>query len=369
MRGSLVTSAVLHALVLALALLALGSPAPFEVQDTESLPVDIVPIEELTKIQEGDKKAALKDHSSPKETKRQDKVDHAQHTGENNVDLKNPPTPSKRPEETQTAAAPKPIEKITPEKDLKSNDTKVIQKEETAAPKAEPKPAPAPAPKEEPKPAPAPDKTQQAQDLPTLDSIPVPEARPKTEPAKPVETAKAETKPETKPAETQTASKSEDTKKGKEKKETAKSATQRKSDKIADEVAALLNKEDSAGGGAKRSNQKASLGGKKTTGGEKLSQSEIDALRGVIQNNWNIIPGMLDASDIRIKVTFHLDRSGEIVGDPEVQVTGGSGTARDVLASSAKRAVLKSAPFTNLPADKYDAWSEVVVNFDPSDFM
>jgi hypothetical protein len=30
---------------------------------------------------------------------------------------------------------------------------------------------------------------------------------------------------------------------------------------------------------------------------------------------------------------------------------------------------LKSAPFKNLPADKYDAWSEVVVNFDPSQFM
>jgi hypothetical protein len=27
---------------------------------------------------------------------------------------------------------------------------------------------------------------------------------------------------------------------------------------------------------------------------------------------------------------------------------------------------MKSAPFTDLPADKYDSWSDVVVNFDPS---
>jgi hypothetical protein len=35
--------------------------------------------------------------------------------------------------------------------------------------------------------------------------------------------------------------------------------------------------------------------------------------------------------------------------------------------SSARRAVLRSSPFKNLPADKYDSWSEVVVNFDPSE--
>ena len=41
----------------------------------------------------------------------------------------------------------------------------------------------------------------------------------------------------------------------------------------------------------------------------------------------------------------------------------------DAEAVSAVRAVRKSAPFTNLPPDKYDAWSEVVVNFDPSELM
>lgn len=401
MRGSVVTSAILHAIVLAIALLSLGSPPPFEVQPTEALPVDIVPIEELTQIQQGEKTAPLKEKSSPKATKRQDKVDNAENVGDNNVDLKNPPTPSQRPPQTEVAAAPKPADIPKPQEN-QTNDVKDIQKEQTAAPapsdvptptpeptpaKAEPTP---PKPTPEPKPEPKPADTAKAEETPKPDAVPLPSSKPtpekpkqeeaKKEPKvedkpKPVEKpkteakdAKAEAKNQPK-SETKTASVDKKPGKDKEKKETAKSSSSRETDKIADEVAALLNKEDSAGGGAKRSNQEASLGGKKTIGAGKLSQTELDALKGAIQNNWNVIPGMMDAANIRIRVSFHLDRSGEIVGDPEVTVTGGEGSARDVLASSAKRAVLKSAPFKSLPADKYDTWSDVVVNFDPSDFM
>ena len=40
-----------------------------------------------------------------------------------------------------------------------------------------------------------------------------------------------------------------------------------------------------------------------------------------------------------------------------------------MLEGSALRAVMRSSPFKNLPADKYDSWSEVVVNFDPSELL
>lgn len=399
MKGSIVTSAAMHAVILAVALLSLGAPPPMEVQPTEALPVDIVPIEELTNIQQGEKTAPLKDKSSPKATKRQDKIDNADNVGENNIDLKNPPTPSLRPQQQEMAAAPKPAQQPSPVQDT-TNNVKEIQKEQDASappPPDVPTPTPEPAPpkpapaKAEPKPAPKPQETAKAEETPKPDALPVPSQKPVPEKPKQEETkkeeAKKEPKPEDKPkpvekpkteqkaaksekkSETKTASIDSKPGKDKEKKETAKSAASRDTDKLADEVAALLNKEDSSGGGAKRSNQEASLGGKKTLGSAKLSQSELDALKGAIQNNWNVIPGMMDAANIRIRVSFHLDRSGEIVGDPQVTVTGGEGSARDVLASSAKRAVLKSAPFTNLPADKYDTWSDVVVNFDPSDFM
>jgi hypothetical protein len=49
--------------------------------------------------------------------------------------------------------------------------------------------------------------------------------------------------------------------------------------------------------------------------------------------------------------------------------TGGSDSARRALAGGVRRAIMKSRPFKGLPPEKYDAWSEVVVNFDPSAMM
>ena len=108
---------------------------------------------------------------------------------------------------------------------------------------------------------------------------------------------------------------------------------------------------------------------KKTTGGSSLSQSEMDALRGQIQKNWSVISGIEGAEGVIIKVTMKLDQNGEIIGQPDVEASGGSDSARRTLQSSALRAVRRSAPFKGLPPDKYDAWSEVVVNFDPSELL
>jgi hypothetical protein len=78
---------------------------------------------------------------------------------------------------------------------------------------------------------------------------------------------------------------------------------------------------------------------------------------------------MADATGIRIQVKFRLDENGAIIGEPEVSATGGSAQAQQVLMGGARRAVLKSSPFKSLPRDKYDAWAEVIVNFDPSELL
>ncbi|WP_159950854.1 hypothetical protein [Rhizobium sp. 18065] len=344
MKGSLFTSTFLHGLALAAALVTLGSPEKLEVMNMESLPVDIVPIEEFTQIQQGDKKAPLAEKSAPVPTKKPPIAEPAENLGDNKVDLKSPPTPSQRPVEQEVAAAPEKVETPAPVEDTKPNEVKEVVKEETAPP-----PQPEEKPAEE-----APPEEAKAEEIPLPDQAPVPPSRPKVETAKPVEKKpppKTEAKKDTKAQ------------------ETAKSKPQMESDFNADEVAALLNKTDAAGGGAKRSTEKAALGGKTNTGGSKLSQSEMDALRGAIQNNWLITPGMADAQDVRIQVRFELDQDGNLVGNPEATATGGSETAQRVLMSGAVRAVRKSAPFTNLPRDKFDAWSEVIVNFDPSELM
>jgi NACalpha-BTF3-like transcription factor len=207
---------------------------------------------------------------------------------------------------------------------------------------------------------------------------PTPEKAEKPTPAKPDKPSesKAEpTKPDQKKAETKTASaaqsttsKTTDKSKNAEKKETAKSSSSKASDFNADDISALLNKQEASGGGAKRSTEVASLGSQKKTGGSKLSQSEMDALKGIIEGNWNVIPGT-ESDGIQIKVIFRLDESGAIVGNPEVQVTGATGSSANVWKGSALRAIKKSAPFKNLPLDKYDAWSEVEVNFDPTELL
>ncbi len=368
MKASLLTSTALHGVLLALALYSFGSPPAFEVQDVESLPVDIIPVEEMTRILEGEKKATALETPAPKPTTRPDPVKDAQNTGDNDVDLKKVPTPQNSPKEVEVAAAPEKVETPLPNKAEQPNEIKDIIKEADAKTPAT-EVAALPEPKRDVKPEPAPeakaDQTTQETQIPLPDSVPLPTKRP--DQPKPKLEPKKETA-QTQAAQSSTA-KTPERKNEQQKKESAKSTSSKDSDVLAEEVAALLNKQEPSGGGAKRSNKDASLGGNKQSNAAKLSQSEMDALRGAIEENWSVVSGMADAADIRVQVKMKLDQSGAIVGEPQVTATGGSAASRDVLASSARRAVLRSAPFTNLPRDKYEAWSEVIVNFDPSELM
>jgi len=373
MKASIVTSAALHCALLAWALISIGSPEQFKVEDFEAMPVDLVPVEEMTQMQQGDKTAKPNEKPAPKPTAKPTNVENAENMGENKVDLKTPPVPNAKPSNNESAAAPKAVEKPLPQNDPVPNEVKEIMKEETdvepkqvasiTPPKPEITPPTPPKPEETPQEQPEPPKPD-AEALP--DKVPTPVVKPQ---AKPPEQKSAEKPPEKKTEDQAKADeKPTDKKKADKKQEKAKSASSKQSDFNADDIAALLNKQDPSNGGAKSSTEVASLGAKKATGGSKLSMSEMDALRSAIAGNWSVIPGMEGASDVRIKVHMKLDPDGNIIGSPEVEAVGGTNEAtRMALASGAKRAVMKSSPFTNLPKDKYDAWGEVIVNFDPSD--
>lgn len=375
MKTSLGTSFVLHSAALAFALVSLGSPAPMEVAPVEAMPVDIVPVESITQIQEGDKKAPKAEKSAPTPTKKPTNVPDAQNTGDNSVDLKSAPVPVERPVKTESAMAPPKVDKPLPETAKENNEVKEVVKEETAPKPVETASLPQPKPEiqqptpKPPEPTPAPPEAK-VEEAPLPSSVPLPAARPKPEPpkeqAKPVE--KPPEKPVEKKTDTKTAEKPADKKVAEKKQETTKTTKAGESDFNPDEIENLLNKQASPSSGAKSSTQTAALGGKKTTGGNTLSQSEMDALRGQIQENWSSFAGIQGLEGMIIRVTFSLDQQGNIVGQPQVSSTGGSDTARRTMEGNARRAVLKSQPFTGLPADKYDSWSEVAVNFDPSDF-
>jgi colicin import membrane protein len=137
----------------------------------------------------------------------------------------------------------------------------------------------------------------------------------------------------------------------------------------ADDIAALLNREKASGGGAKRSQEMASLGADNNSSAVKLSQSELDSLRGQIQKCWNVTyAGAEGADTLKVSIKMHLDPTGAIEGAPQIVAGGGQDTLRRIASEAARRAVLRCAPY-KLPVDKYDAWSDVIVNFDPSNMF
>jgi len=358
MRFGVVTSTVLHVLVIGAGMVSLSSPKPHDVIDVESLPIDIVPIEEITRVLEGDKKAAVAETPAPTPTTRPSVVPDAQRFGDNSQDTQAPPTPDPKPREVETAALPQASPEPAPRPE----------------PVAEPAPAPAPVPPPAPEPAPA----------PPAEAAPVPEPAPQAEPTpepepKPVETAVATEpalpdtapRPEARPRPPQPVKEAERKEPEKPQRpvtQPAQKTAEKTDDNVLDDVAALLNKEKASGGGAKRSNEQAALGGERKTTGEKLSQSEMDALRQRLGSCWSIPAGAEDGDALRVSVRFRLDRSGNLEGRPEVVAGGSSSGAGRIAAESAVRAVQKCEPF-NLPADKYETWAEVIVNFDPSDMF
>ncbi|MBA5802611.1 hypothetical protein [Rhizobium changzhiense] len=378
MKASVITSAVLHGLVLTWAMVSLGAPESFKVEDFEAMPVDLVPVESITQMQQGDKKAPKKETSAPVPTTRPPTAQPAENAGDNNVDLKTPPVPNAKPSNTEAAAANS-SEKPLPTIDPKPNDVKEINKEETEVEQPKevasiptPKPVEVTPPKPEEKPPEEQAKPEEppkpdAEALP--DKVPTPVVKPQVKPPEPQKVAE---KPPEKPAdEPKAAEKPTDKKKADKKQEVAKSASTMKSDFSADEISALLNKTDPSAGGTKRSTQEASLGNKKSNSGTKLSQSEENAVRGQISSNWSVVSGLAGASEVQLQVRFQLDQAGNVVGDPEVIATGGPDSTRQALKSSVYRAVMKSSPLKNLPADKYEGengWNEMLLTFDASDF-
>ena len=347
MKAGLITSVTLHAMLLGFGLVSLTAPRAFEVADVEALPVDIIPVESITQVQQGDKKAPMAEKPAPVPTSKPDVVAEAQKVGDNSVDLDTPPTPVEKPRPVKAAEAPPPSPEPAPKPAEQAKPEPVKLPEPRPVPVPATEVTPEPQPKQEVKPDPAPEtavaEAPEAESVKLPESAPSPEARPQPPQA---QTAKA---PDRKDAE----------------KPAKKDASKPKSEEKqfdADEVAALLNKDKAAGGGAKRSTEQAALGGDRTTGGSKLSQSEMDALRGQIQRCWNVPAGAMDAEDLPVSGAFRPE------GRPEIISGGGSSGVERAAAESARRAVLQCAPY-NLPADKYDAWADVIVHFDPSEMF
>ena len=265
MRWSLLISLAIHVCILLAAVVVLPSPDEYKVDEPESLPVDIVTLEEFSKRQIQEKKK---------------------------------PEPKPEPEKP---AAPK--VKVVPE--IKKIAPKISEEVKQAAkepqPQPELKPALEPVAEQPPEPEPLEELIKQTEDV-----LPEPEPEPevKKQASAPVPVPRLKPKPPVRKV----------AKKKKKKK--------KKPEFNTDDVAALLNKIDdirsapvsSTLDGAPKTGDIASLLGED----DRISADELDWLRQRIGRCWNVPAGARDAHNLIVKIQIQMDPLGNVIGQPRV---------------------------------------------------
>ena len=92
----------------------------------------------------------------------------------------------------------------------------------------------------------------------------------------------------------------------------------------------------------------------------------MDALREQIGGCWSIDAGITDPDKLKVSVKFNLDRQGKLEGTPTITKSSGNAS----FDRSAIRAIQKcDMRGLAVPSGKYETWSEVIVNFDPTDMF
>jgi outer membrane biosynthesis protein TonB len=305
---NLAASITLHVLVIGWGLVSFSARS-FEATPPESMPVDIISADQLSKITAGSK-TGEKDKPKPLAEKVADAkpVD----------DLVGKIT-EKPPVETEAALPKPPVEKP------------VEKKPDPPKPVAESKP------KDEPKPV------EKKPDPPKVD--PIAEALKHDDAKKPVPKAEAKAAPPQPP--------------------------QKPKERVFDptKMAALLDKRDptrQAATGAQLNSQ-ASLGAAKGTAAT-LSQSELDAMRARLTQLWNVQAGTERPEELVVEVRIRLTKERRLAAAPEV-VSRGTSQRYQAAADAAVRAVLQGQPYNMLRDETYAQWQDIIVTFDPREMF
>lgn len=381
MRPGLAVSATTHALLLAWGLINMSSAKPFDTGPTEALPIEILTPEQFDAMTKGSKVSKKVDAPKVKAEKiaqaDPEPKDDQLPVQKEDVD---PTPPPPAPEPPKAEPPPPPIPTPAPPKP---------EPPKPEPPKAEPKPEPKPEPvKEQPKPAPtpppAPDGELQAAEKKPDEPKPEPpkptppkpdpvKEQPKPTPPKPEpkpEPVKEQPKPEKPKDQPKTEAKNDKPKPETPKKPAQTEPTETKFD--ASKISALLNKKSPG-----RTEVAARETAPETTAGtakgvaSKLSMSQrtgIDnAVREQVMQCWNPPVGAANDGSLAVRVQFTLNPDGTLSGGPTV-MNSSSNPAFRAAAGAATRAVQRCAPL-KLPADAYDYWRQVTINFDPKDMM
>jgi len=303
---TLVASVALHVLVIGWGLVSFSARS-LEAPPPESMPVDIISADQLSKITAGSKTG---EKEKPKPLV--EKVAEAKPVDDTAGKITEKP-------EVKTEAAPEPPPKPV--------EKPVEKKPDPPKPVAEHKP------KDEPKPI------EKKPDPPKVD--PIAEALKKDEAKKPKPKPQAKAAPP-KPPE-----------------------PKRERTFDSSKIAALLDKRDPTRHAAtgEQLNSTASLGAAHGTAAT-LSQSELDALRARLTKLWNVQAGSEHPEELIVDIRIRLTPDKRLAAPPEI-VSRGSSPRYRAAADAAMRAVLQAQPYDMLRPATYDQWKDMIVTFDP----
>jgi len=320
MRLGVPLSFVLHGALFAGMVVNLSQPDPFDVVTAQAVPVDILSPEEFSQVTRGMRTAEPLPTPETPQSVGQSETDRGTDTGgEGRQDAATAADNARATPDTAAPPPPPPPPEPEPEP---------VEAEPEPAPAPEPEVAePEPAPTEEPAPEPEPTQTARF-------SAPAPLARPDVAP-QPVQRPEPVQQPDD-------------------------------SQFNPDEIAALINRDENQGGGGAADQAPATRGAAEGRD-QTLSESEMDALRRQIARCWNPPVGAVGADDLVVRVQMNLAEDGSLRAGASVINSSGN-PAFQAAADSAVRAVRRCAPYS-LPFEKYAAWQNVIVNFDPREML
>jgi outer membrane biosynthesis protein TonB len=342
MRGPFFVSFSAHAAVILASVIALPAFDPFVVDQPPPIPVEIMTVDEFTRLTGGDAKAEPEPAKVAPEPK--DKPAEKPRVAE--------PTPEPKPAPQEVAALATEVEPLPmPSIEPKPQPVPPPQALTPPAPPqpALPKPEPAPAAKAEPAPAP-------------VEAVkPAPEPEPEPEP---VEAAKPEPEPE--PVAVQQPAPAPRAKpKAKPRpvvrREPARPPQKKEQKFDPNQIAALLDKVegDSAARPTGGTEPTSRFSGLDTM----VTQSDIAYLSAQIGRCWNPPIAVAGAEDLAVKLRLGFRADGHLASEPVVVNTSGDEAFR-VAADAAMRALKQCEPY-DLPGENADVWSDVIFNFDP----
>ncbi len=129
-------------------------------------------------------------------------------------------------------------------------------------------------------------------------------------------------------------------------------------DAVSDAVTAALAEALEGGGGTP--------GARDGTLGGSLSAADRDGLRLAVSRCWNVGALGTDAMQVVVTVGMDMSRDGAPSNLRLVSHTGGSAAAAEQAYDTARRAILRCAPF-DLPQDRYAQWRQIEMTFNPAD--